>query len=83
MPWINWIPVNDHLPEDELPAKSNRKQIKCLVTTEHRLPNGKIRRYVISCSRECYQPNYWFWSKNITNRNVTAWAPMPRAYPEE
>ncbi len=63
MPWINWTPVNDHLPEDELPAKSNRKQIKCLVTTEHRLPNGHISRYVRECTRMAYSTSFWFWSR--------------------
>ena len=70
----DWIPVEERLPEDDLPPDTDRVAIKVLTVTKH-----GTRRFVRELTRQrwCWkgvmQP--WSWSKDAIG--VTHWMPLP------
>ena len=71
----NWISVRNHLPEDDLPAGSDRKSIKCMVVCNH---NGLKTVRVLTRQRWETRSGWhpWLWSKDAVN--VTHWMLMPK-----
>ena len=68
-----WIPVNDRLPEDDLPNGTKKKMIRCLVYTN----KGTVK----PCVRQRWEVNgklvHWQWNKDLF-ANPTHWMYYPK-----
>lgn len=71
---LEWISVEDRLPEADFPKDTKRVSIKVLVCSAH----GSVRtlsrqRWITNLSPLKYHD--WEWSKNA--KNITHWMPLP------
>ena len=65
---VNWIDVNDKLPEDVY--GTHRKQIQVLVSTT----SGNV---IMATRLQNYRAEGYHWSKDIRDCNITHWMPKP------
>lgn len=71
---MDWISVEDRLPEDDLPKNSKRKMIKCLVATTKGTVKQCVRqRWVMPDGRMCD----WVWNKD-SYAKPTYWMLFPK-----
>ena len=79
--YIEWISVNDHMPEDDLPNDSKRVDIRVLTCTAGK--NGSVKTRVRTryyYSDQSKQKNKkWSWCGR--EKEPTHWAYLPKAAP--
>lgn len=75
MDYMNWISVDDRLPEDDLPEDSEKLQIKVLVSSSGRNGVRTLTRQRWIMKFRPLEYSSWQWSRDA--KNITHWMYLP------
>jgi len=71
-----WIPVDERLPENDLPSGSKKKQIKVLTAIKNSKGVYTVRTQLRMRDYWIQRPDEWTWK--YSGGDITHWCPLPQ-----